>query len=264
MEESLVYAGAHPAANFVPPRARILEYPVDSLTIEEAVRWIGERAQSQPLQQIAVLNANKLWLAQHDPNLAELICQAELVIPEWAVVWGCRMLGSPLRAHVGGIMLLKALLPLLNRNHMPVFFLGAKAEVLDKLTEKLKQDYSGLQVAGARSGYFSAEEEAAVVEEINASRAQLLLVAMGSPRQEFFIARNRRKLRAGVAIGVGGSFDVLAGIKKDAPAWTRHGFEWLYRLAQDPRNLWKRYAITNSWFVAKVVGERIARREPKN
>jgi exopolysaccharide biosynthesis WecB/TagA/CpsF family protein len=80
---------------------------------------------------------------------------------------------------------------------------------------------------------------------------------MGSPRQELFLDRYRHDLDVSVAMGVGGSFDVLAGLKKDAPAWTRHGFEWMYRLVQDPRNLWKRYLTVNPWFVARVFAERL-------
>jgi len=156
-------------------------------------------------------------------------------------------------------MLLKALMPYLESERIPVFFLGAKNTVLEGMKSELDRRHPHLVIAGMRSGYFDRNEEQQIVQQINASGAEVLFVAMGTPRQEFWIERHRYNLGVKVVMGVGGSFDVLAGIKKDAPQWVRHGGEWLYRLVQDPGNLWKRYLTTNPWFVYRVLRECILR-----
>jgi N-acetylglucosaminyldiphosphoundecaprenol N-acetyl-beta-D-mannosaminyltransferase len=238
-------------------RVKFLGYRVASLTMEEAVEWVGQSACEPFLHHIAVLNANKMWIADRDQALRQILCKAELVIPEFAIVWGCRVMGTPLRGHIGGVMLLKALLPQLESDGVSVYFFGAREDVVKLMVERLRLQYPGLRVAGARSGYFSAHESDEIANEINESGAQVLFVAMGSPRQEQWIESQRHRLQVRIAMGVGGSFDVLAGVKKDAPSWVRHGGEWLYRLAQDPRALWKRYLTTNPWFVAQVLRERL-------
>lgn len=237
-------------------RVAFLGYQVASLTMEQAVGWVSQAACEPSLHHIAVLNANKLWIADQNAALREILLRAELVIPEYAIVWGCRVMGTPLRGHIGGVMLLKALLPQLEQSGVSVYFLGAREEIVDLMVARLRLQYPALRIAGAHSGYFSPAESDEIVKAINDGGAQILFVAMGSPRQEEWIESQRGRLQVRVAMGVGGSFDVLAGIKKDAPQWVRHGGEWLYRLAQDPRALWKRYLKTNPWFVAQVLRER--------
>jgi N-acetylglucosaminyldiphosphoundecaprenol N-acetyl-beta-D-mannosaminyltransferase len=238
-------------------RINFIGYPVDNLSMQRAVLWTIAAARQGRFHHIAVLNANKMWIADRNVRLREIVRRADLVIPEYAVVWGCRMLGTPVKAHIGGIMLLQSLLPSLQAEEIPVYFLGARQDVVESMVSHLHFQYPTLKIAGARSGYFSDAEAEGIVREINGSGARILFVAMGTPRQELWIERHRSKWNIGVAIGVGGSFDVLAGIKKDAPSWLRHGGEWLYRLAQDPRNLWKRYLTTNPWFVAHVLREKL-------
>lgn len=238
-------------------RVPFLGYPVDSLSMEEAVAWVGCAVYEPGFHHIAVLNANKMWIANRNAELREIIQRAELVIPEYAIVWGCRVLGTPVRAHIGGVMLLKSLLPWLESEGIGVYFLGAQPAVTEMMIARLRLQYPRLRIAGARSGYFDAAESAEIVGTINDSGARILFVAMGTPRQELWIEKQREHLQVHVALGVGGSFDVLAGVKKDAPPWIRHGGEWIYRLAQDPRSLWKRYLTTNPWFVAQVLREKI-------
>jgi N-acetylglucosaminyldiphosphoundecaprenol N-acetyl-beta-D-mannosaminyltransferase len=238
-------------------RSHLLGYPVDSLDMNDAVSVLAHYVMEPRLHHVVAINANKLWLAEKMPDLKAIMKRAELVIPEYAVVWGCRMLRRPLKGHVGGVMLLKALLPWLEQKQIPVYFLGAKQNALDQMKMRLGAAHPRLVVAGARSGYFERSQESSIVQEINQTGAEILFVAMGSPRQEFWIERHRNELNVKVALGVGGSFDVLAGLKKDAPQWMRHGGEWLYRLAQDPKNLWKRYLTTNPWFVWRVLNERV-------
>ncbi len=240
-----------------PSRPQLLGYPVDSLDVQDAVSRVDTFVKKGGFHHIVAINANKLWLAEQVPALKKIVRQAELVIPEYAIVWACRTIRKPLKAHVGGIMLLTALLPWLESESVPVYFLGAKATVLERMKSRLTAMHPQLAIAGMRSGYFEASQEKEIVHEINRSRAAILFVAMGTPRQELWIERHRHNLAVRVVMGVGGSFDVLAGVKKDAPPWVRHGGEWLYRLIQDPKNLWKRYLTTNPWFVYRVLRERI-------
>jgi N-acetylglucosaminyldiphosphoundecaprenol N-acetyl-beta-D-mannosaminyltransferase len=154
---------------------------------------------------------------------------------------------------------LKSLLPWLEQERVPIYFLGGREEVLRTVLGKLQIVHPRLAIAGARNGYFQQAEETTIVDDINESGAAILFVAIGSPRQEFFIEKYRSALQPRVAMGVGGSFDVLAGIKRDAPAWTQHGIEWLYRLWQDPRNLWKRYLRAHPWFIYHTLREKLSR-----
>src|SRR6267378_3188779 len=168
---------AHP--QIVHSRTYLLGYPVDSLDLQDAVSQVDTFVKKGGFHHVVAINANKLWLAEQVPALKKIVRQAELVIPEYAVVWACRMLRRPLKAHVGGIMLLKALLPWLECEQIPVYFLGAKAAVLERMKSRLGTIHPRLVIAGMRSGYFEASQENEIVQEINRSRAAVLFVAMG-------------------------------------------------------------------------------------
>lgn len=240
----------HPQNSVLSPGAiPVLGYPVTNVTMEEAVLRFAAFLEGSELHHIVVVNTNKLWLASRTPGLSEILHRAEMVITEYGPVWASRILGTPLKANIRGIGLLRTLLPWLEARRVPIYLLGAKAEVLYTLIRKLHSCYPRLEIAGARNGYFNASQEAGIVDDMNNSGARALFVAMGSPRQELFVERHRAHLRPRVAMGVGGSFDVLAGSKRDAPPWMRHGTEWVYRLWQDPKNLWKRYLQAHPWFI---------------
>lgn len=236
---------------------QVLGYPVANVSMEEAVEQVARFLEEPGLHHVIATNANKMWMASRVSGLAEVLRRAEMVIPEYAVVWGSRVLGRPLKQNIGGIRLLEALLPWLERQRVPAYFFGARREVNEVLIARLRRAYPALAVAGYRSGYFQLNEEEKIVRDINTSGAMVLFVGMGSPRQEFWIEKYRNELEPRVAMGVGGSFDVLAGFKRDAPPWMRHGGEWIYRLMQDPKNLWKRYLTTNPWFVCAILRERM-------
>lgn len=239
------------------PRVQLFGLPVDSLTMGEAVGRVEELIRFQRSHRITVVNANKLWQASRDPTLAGIIRDSDMVIPEWAVVWAANVLGTPLRGHVGGITLTQELLPVAARAAHPVFFLGARPEVLEALVASVRRLYPTLRIAGTHHGYFGLDDQA-VPRLVRDARPALLFVAMGSPRQEYWLERFQRDMEVPVSIGVGGTFDVLAGLKRDAPAWARgRGLEWLVRLAQDPANLWRRYLVTNTWFVWQVARARL-------
>lgn len=240
-------------------RKDFLGYPVDSLDIAEALSWMEERIRERIPSAISVINANKLWLMSSDKRLAWCVCNSDLIIPEWAVYWGAAKIGKDLKSPVYGVTLLKATLPWAQTKGFRPYFLGAKQEVIDALVEKIHLDYPNLSLAGVHHGYLKSEaENEQVLDLIRTAHPDILFVALGSPKQEYWIQENLGKISVPVALGVGGSFDVIAGLKQDTPAWARgHGLEWLYRLSQDPKAYWKRYAVTNPWFVSLVLREQL-------
>lgn len=238
-----------------PPRYDFLNSYVDSLTRDEALAWMASCIQSRRPHNITAINANKLWQMSKNERLAAFVKSSDLIIPEWAVVWGAEKLGVPLKAHIRGVMLLKSALPWAEERGYRPFFLGAKPDVIEQMVVGLKRNYPNLEVAGNHHGYFSIPAEHAKVRKlIQQSQADMLFVALGTPKQEFWIEENLTVINVPVAMGVGGSFDVIAGLKQDAPDWARgNGLEWIYRLVQDPKAYWKRYLVTNTWFVWQVI-----------
>jgi N-acetylglucosaminyldiphosphoundecaprenol N-acetyl-beta-D-mannosaminyltransferase len=239
-------------------RVDFLGHPVDNPTMEEALATMEEFISAGVPRYIVAINASKLWRMEHDPLLEAVVRGASLLIPEKAIVTGSSILGLPIRHHVGGSMLLEAFLPVAERNDYRIYFLGARPAVIERLINKVRQDYPRLQIAGWHHGYLSADDDRRVTEEIQKLHPDALFIAMGTPKQEFWIAEHIQTLCVPVCMGVGGSFDVLSGFKKDAPEWVRAiAMEWLYRLLQDPKNLWKRYLTAIPWFLHKVVRARL-------
>lgn len=241
-----------------PVRDHLVGVPADRVDLEGAVEFIASRLAVQRRTRILVTNANKAWLASRSPRLREILCAAELVIPEWAMVWAARRLGLGPLHNVGGIGLMSRLLEEADRRGWSVYLLGARPEVVETLASKVRAERPGLDLVGWHHGYLDPELDQRVRAELADLRPDLLFVALGSPRQEEWIADAWPEIGVGAALGVGGSFDVLSGFKRDAPRWLHgNGLEWLFRLSQDPRRLWKRYLITNTWFVWSVYRERL-------
>jgi N-acetylglucosaminyldiphosphoundecaprenol N-acetyl-beta-D-mannosaminyltransferase len=239
-------------------RISILGSPVDSLTMAEALAWVEAvvAARSAPALVIA-MNAYKYRQVSRDPRLRQIVTAADLVIPEYATVWASRVLGTPVKAHIGGIMLFMALLDDAGSRGYRMFFLGARPPVIEAMVSRLKRERPALQIAGWHHGYFRGREDQ-IVDTVRQSRADILFAALGTPYQEYWLSDNLQHLAVPVALGVGGSFDVVAGAKRDAPTWARgHGLEWLYRLWQEPRAYWKRYLVANPWFVYQVLRARV-------
>lgn len=235
-------------------RINFLGCLVDSVDIQDSLDWMETRIKDRQPGMIAVVNANKYWLMSKDSRLQKIIQTAELVIPEWAVFWGANRLGASLKSYVAGVALLQAAMPWAENKGYRPYFLGAKQNVIDALRTHLLMDYPALIPAGFHHGYLDREGNELVLAEIRASKPDMIFVAIGSPKQEYWIEENARALGIPVAMGVGGSFDVLAGLKKDTPAWARgNGLEWLYRLSQEPKAYWKRYLVCNPWFVWQII-----------
>ena len=240
-------------------RAWVLDLPVDLLTLEESVDH-AERllATGRPHQHV-VVNAAKVVKARTDEVLRESIEQASIVnIDGQAVVWAARFLGVDAPERVAGIDFMDALLARAAERGWSVYFLGATDEVVARTVEVEQERHPGLVVAGWRNGFWNPEDEAAVVAEVAATKPRILLLAMPTPRKERFAAAHLAALGANLVVGVGGSFDVVAGHTSRAPRWMqRAGLEWFHRLLQEPGRMWKRYLVGNTTFLALVLRARV-------
>ena len=194
------------------------------------------------------LNAANLVLAHDRPDYRRDLVAADHVSADGqAVVWGARLFGIAVPERVTGIDVMQALLSRARERGWSVYLLGARADVVADLAARIEAD--GVRVAGFRDGYFPAGAESEVVAEVRRSDATVLFVGLPSPQKERLIIGHARPAGIPVSMGVGGSFDVLSGRLRRAPRLVqRLGLEWLFRLAQEPRRLFRRYAITNARF----------------
>jgi len=242
--------------------------PVAAIPMDTTLGLVEEAVATRRPLQIGVVNAAKLVNIQRDTELRADVLSSDLVLADgMAVVWASRLLGRGLPERVTGIDLMMGMLTRANAAGYRVYCLGATPEVLGGVLGRIKREYPGIAIAGSHHGYFKESEEGAVAAHIEAARPDILLIAMTSPRKERFLSRWSRRLAVPVCHGVGGSFDVFAGYVQRAPErWQRMGLEWLYRIKQEPRRLWKRYFTTNSAFVAMVAGallrQQLARLRP--
>ena len=228
--------------------------PLDALTFRETVQAIVDRIQrGEPTLQVS-MNAAKYVRAAEDPLLRSFIRRADIVSPDGAgPVWAARRLGLSVPERVPGVDLMLALLPEAARRGWPVFLLGARPQVVERAAAEARRRWPGLVIAGYHHGYFRPDEEAGIVDQIRASGARLLFVALGTPRQERFLERWFQRTGVLYAQGVGGGFDVLAGVARRAPGWIqRSGLEGVYRMLLEPRKRWRRVIVDNARFVALV------------
>jgi len=209
---------------------------IDNVTMGEAVERLSEFIERDAYSMVFTPNSEMIIEAVKDRDFEEVLNNGQLVIPDGiGVVIASKFYGTPLKERVTGVDLTMKLMELANEKGKGVYLLGGKEGVADEATIKLKEKYDGLVISGTRNGYFAEDEEEAIVDEINRSGAEILLVALGAPKQEKFIYRHRDKLRVRIAMGVGGSIDILAGRAKRAPEFYRKaGLEWFYRLMKEP------------------------------
>jgi N-acetylglucosaminyldiphosphoundecaprenol N-acetyl-beta-D-mannosaminyltransferase len=233
----------------------LFDCPITKLQLEDVSALAEAFIASQRPHYIAVVNVAKLMAMRRDKALRQSIFAADIVGADGVpVVWASRLLGAPLPGRVNGTDLMFKLLEKGDQKGYRIFFLGAQAKVLDRVLHVVRTSYPGVQIAGAQHGYFAEDEEADIVRRIHTSRADILFIAFGTPKKELWVQRYLQEMRVPVVHGVGGSFNVLAGIMPRAPLWMqRSGLEWLFRLWQEPRRLWQRYLVTNTQFVVLLL-----------
>lgn len=237
-----------------PPEFEIFGIDIVNTTMDEAVEWVLRRCHAGDPAQLCFVNPDCLNIAYVDEDYKDVLHRAARVLPDGiGVHLACRMMGTSLVANVNGTDLFPKLCEAAAESGESLFLLGAKPGRAEETARRMAERFPGVRFAGARDGYFSTDEEEAVIEEINRSGADILLVAMGAPRQERWIARHADRLAPRVRMGVGGLFDYYSGQVKRAPIWVREiGMEWLWRTMQEPGRLWRRYFIGNPVFLWRV------------
>ncbi|MFX1761091.1 WecB/TagA/CpsF family glycosyltransferase [Paraburkholderia sp. A1RI-2L] len=216
----------------------------------ETVDWIADRVERGIFTQHVVVNVAKLVHMQSNPDLASSVKGCDIInIDGMGVVWGARLLGNSVSERVAGVDLFYKLVEMASERRLPLYLLGATDAIVEKTADILSKKYPGIKIAGFGNGYFWDDEESQV-KKIRDSGARLLFVAITSPKKEIFIERWKEQLGVDFVMGVGGTFDVVAGKVRRAPKWMqRSGLEWFYRVIQEPRRMWKRYLVTNAQFV---------------
>ncbi|MES2901034.1 MAG: WecB/TagA/CpsF family glycosyltransferase [Pseudomonadota bacterium] len=242
-------------------RISMMGCQIDNLTMEETLGRIEAFIASGRPHQHVVVNVDKLVKASRDAELRSIINQCALInVDGMPVVWAARLLGKPLKERVAGIDLFEALMGRAAQQGWRVFLLGAQEEVVAGVKRSYEQKYPGLTVAGYRNGYWTPDQEPDVVRQIAEARADLLFVAISSPKKEQFLGQYQALMQVPFAMGVGGTFDVAVGRVKRAPLWMqKSGLEWFYRFLQEPRRMFRRYFIDDMAFVWLFLKEAVRR-----
>jgi N-acetylglucosaminyldiphosphoundecaprenol N-acetyl-beta-D-mannosaminyltransferase len=238
-------------------RIKIFNCPIDAFTMKETIEKIDESIQNKTHLHHVVVNAAKLVNMQKDRELFDSVVNADVINSDGqAVVWASRFLGQPLPERVAGIDLMQSLVKLAYEKKYKVFFFGAKEEIVKGVVERYLKEFSHEIVAGYRNGYFSEDEEENIAKEIAESKADILFVAISSPKKEIFLNKYKEIIKTPFIMGVGGSFDVVSGKVKRSPLWIQKaGLEWFFRFLQEPQRMWKRAFITNGKFILLVLKE---------
>lgn len=237
-------------------RVNILGVDVDAVTMAEAVNVVRRAMDTRAGVMVATANAEMLMRATHDEELRRILNASALVVPDGAgTVWAARHLGHAMPERVAGYDLAQELLRCAPAEGRRVYFFGSAPGVAEKAKAKAEQLYPGIEIVGVRNGFFSPADNAAIIAEIRAARPDLLLVALGVPKQEKWIAAHLAELDVPVAIGVGGTLDVMAGVMKRAPYWMQRAkLEWLFRGLMQPKRAGRLLALPK--FVLKVHASR--------
>lgn len=234
-----------------PKRQLLFGLYVDALGMTDVVERCHNAILKRQRLLVGVLNAAKIVELHKNPRLRDAMIDCDLLVADGqSVVWASKLLGRPLPERVAGIDIFGNLLQLADRHALSIALLGATPEVNNSAREAIEKRYPNLKVAYSHHGYFTEAQSAAIADGIQASRADMLFLGITSPKKEIFLANHGARIDVPVQHGVGGSFDIMAGITARAPvAWQVVGMEWAYRLLQEPRRLWWRYLSTNTGFI---------------
>ncbi len=238
-------------------RIEMMGCKVDNLSMEETLQTIEGFILSGRPHQHVVVNVDKLVKASRDPELRQIINDCALINADgMPVVWASRLLGKGLKERVAGVDLFESLMQRSAEKGWRVFLLGAREEVVSGVSSIYQNKYPDLTIAGYRNGYWKPEEEAGVVQQVKAAKADLLFVAISSPKKEQFLGKYQEEMQIPFAMGVGGTFDVAVGKVKRAPVWMqKNGLEWFYRFLQEPRRMFRRYFIDDMAFFGLMAKE---------
>lgn len=239
-------------------RAFLLGSYVDLLTMQETLDKVESIIQiGKPVQHV-VINASKINLMAENKELAASVNASPLINADGqSIVWAMKFLGHGAQERVTGIDLFEKLVKKSAEKGYRVYYFGAKEDVVQEVVRLHQQQYPNLAVAGYRNGYFDDIESEEIALDIRKSKADIVFVAFSSPKKEQWIHAYKDTMGAPFVMGVGGSFDVMAGVTRRAPQWMQKtGLEWFYRFMQEPKRMFKRYFIGNLSFMSKVIQER--------
>lgn len=237
-------------------KVAILDVNVDSVKMTEAIDIVENLMAAQKPAFIATANAEMIMMADQDESLKYILNHADLVVPDGAgTVWAARHLGVAMPERVAGYDLTQHLLARAPQTNRKVFFFGSAPGVADKAKIKAEAEYPGIQIVGVRDGYFKKEQEQEIIDQIKNAHPDLLLAALGVPKQEKWLYEHLQELNVPVSIGVGGTLDVMAGVMKRAPLWMQKAkLEWLFRGLLQPKRMGRLMALPR--FVIKVYAQK--------
>lgn len=235
-------------ANETLPVQSVIGYPVAALPFQEQIALMMTWAKERMGKAVYIANVHMLVEAYRNTQFSNVLSNADLITPDgMPLVWMLKLQGRPQQDRVAGLDVMLALCEQASRDGVSVFFLGSHTAILEKMRDRLEQEFPDLTIAGMDPLPFrplTPEEDAALIEKLNQSGAGLLFLSLGCPKQEQWIAAHKATVNM-VMLGLGAAFPVYAGIYRRAPEWVRSlGLEWLYRLSQEPRRLSKRYGST--------------------
>lgn len=237
-------------------KVEILGVGVDSVTMAEAVAQVENLIAMRKNSIVATANAEMLMMATQDAELKKILNGAELVVADGAgTVWAAHYLGYEMPERVAGFDLVQEIMKISPAHDYKIFLFGAAPGIADKAKLKAEQLYPGIKIVGVRNGFFSADDEPEIIAQIKNSKADILLAALGVPKQEKFLSKYKDKLNIPLSIGVGGTFDVMAGAVKRAPLWMQKAkLEWLFRAMLQPSRAGRLIALPK--FVFKVIASK--------
>ncbi|PKM72243.1 MAG: glycosyltransferase [Firmicutes bacterium HGW-Firmicutes-16] len=239
-------------------RIDVLGVSFDSVTMTEAANKALAFMECRNAAYVVTPNPEIVMLCRDDSCLLSAVNSANLVLPDGiGIIKGAQILGTPLREKIPGIEFAETLFGLMAEKGMTVFLLGAKPGVADAAGLKLSDRFKGLKIVGTNDGYFV--NDTPIIDKINETSPDLLLVCLGAPKQELWMQKNAPSLKVGLMAGLGGSMDVFACVAERAPeSWRKLNLEWLYRLKEDPRRLGRMMNLPKFGF--KVIGKRLFRK----
>lgn len=232
----------------------LLSVRIDNVTYEQAMNCVENFLREPGLHHIATVNPEFVVMAQTNAEFMRALNSTTMNTPDGiGLMWAARHLKSPLQMRVTGQEMVDRICALAAEKSYPIFFLGAREGIAEQAANELTKKYPQLQIAGCYAGSPAVEEDQRITKRINESGARILFVAYGPPKQEFWIARNANRLNVSIAMGVGGTFDTLAGVVPRAPQWIRNaGFEWTYRLLREPWRIKRQLSIPYfMWLIIK-------------
>lgn len=235
-------------------RYKIMNTYVNCLSMKETIEIVEKIIEKRVPTQHVVINASKVNLMETDSNLANIVNSCPLINADGAsIVWAAKKLNVPLKERVTGIDLFMNLVEISSEKKYKLYLFGAKEEVVKKVKDIFEEKYPNINIVGYRNGYFDEKDEKNIVKNIKKSNADILFVAFSSPKKEYWINKYLNEMNVPFVMGVGGSFDVVAGVTRRAPKWMQKiGMEWFYRFIQEPKRMWKRYIVGNRKFIKLV------------